>query len=241
MSYVDAIFDRDNDTIRVVERLPNGKRVFKDNPVKYNFFYEDPRGKYTSIFGTSLTKVTCHSTKDFRKEVNMLQGKKLFESDLNPVFAHLSEHYQDVDPPKLNVCFFDIETDFCKDRGYAPPDDPFLPIASIGAYMQWCDKMYVLAVPPKTMTMETAKLMFADMPEVELFEKESEMLTRFLDIIEDADVLTGWNSESFDIPFIVNRMIKTIEKMKLVGYVIGINVPRSVSSKSSARLLRRMI
>lgn len=212
MSYIDAMFDRDSDVIRVVERLPNGKRVFKDTPVKYNFFYEDPRGKYTSIFGTSLTKVTCNSTKDFRKEVNMLQSKKLFESDINPVFAHLSEHYQDIDPPKMNVCFFDIETDFCKDRGYAPPDDPFLPITSIGAYMQWCDKMYVLAVPPKTMTMETAKLMFADMPEVELFEKESEMLTRFLDIIEDADVLTGWNSESFDIPFIVNRMIKTIGK-----------------------------
>ena len=40
MSYVDAIFDRDADIIRVVERR-EGKRRFTEYSVKYTFYFED--------------------------------------------------------------------------------------------------------------------------------------------------------------------------------------------------------
>ena len=56
MSYVDAIFDRDADIIRAVERR-DGKRKFTEYPIKYTFYYEDPRGKYKSVYGDSLTRV----------------------------------------------------------------------------------------------------------------------------------------------------------------------------------------
>ena len=213
MSYVDAFFDRDHDKIYVVERHKDGKRVFKDSQVKYTFFYEDPNGKFTSIYGTHLTKVTCNSNKAFRKELKLVpDGRKLFESDLNPVYAHLSEHYQDAEAPKLNVVFFDIETDFCKERGYSSPDEAFMPITSIGAYQQWSDTMVVFAVPPKTMSMETAELMFQDMPEVIICKDEKTMLECFIDFVQDADILSGWNSTSFDIPYTVNRIIKVLSK-----------------------------
>ena len=38
MSYVDAIFDRDADLIRVVERR-EGKRHFTEYPIRYTFYY----------------------------------------------------------------------------------------------------------------------------------------------------------------------------------------------------------
>ena len=41
MSYIDGYFDRGADLIRVVERQ-NGERVFKEYPIKYTFYYEDP-------------------------------------------------------------------------------------------------------------------------------------------------------------------------------------------------------
>jgi hypothetical protein len=90
MSYVDAIFDRQSDVIRVVERR-DGKRIFQDYPVKYTFYYEDPKGKYQSVYGDSLSRVVCKSTKDFRKEVAINKNKGLFESDVNPIFQCLSE------------------------------------------------------------------------------------------------------------------------------------------------------
>jgi DNA polymerase elongation subunit (family B) len=45
-----------------------------------------------------------------------------------------------------------------------------------------------------------------------LFDNEADMLDMFLDLIKDADILTGWNSEGFDIPYTVNRVIKTLSK-----------------------------
>jgi DNA polymerase elongation subunit (family B) len=38
------------------------------------------------------------------------------------------------------------------------------------------------------------------------------MLDTFLDLIQDADVLSGWNSEGFDIPYTVNRVTKVLSK-----------------------------
>ena len=37
-------------------------------------------------------------------------------------------------------------------------------------------------------------------------------LNTFLDLIQDADVLTGWNSEGYDIPYTVNRTIRILSK-----------------------------
>ena len=83
MSYVDALFDRDSDIIRTVERK-DGKRHFHEYQAKYTFYYKDPRGKYKSVYGDPLTRVVCKNTKDFRKEVAINKGKDLFESDINP-------------------------------------------------------------------------------------------------------------------------------------------------------------
>jgi hypothetical protein len=111
MSYVDAWFDRDNDVIKVVERNKNGERQFRDIPVKHTFYVKDPRGKFQSIYGDPVSRVVCKSTKELRKEQAVNSSKQLFESDINPIFVCLSEHYLNQDSPKLNVAFFDIETD----------------------------------------------------------------------------------------------------------------------------------
>ena len=74
MSYIDAVFDRDQDIIKVVERK-DGKRHFHEYPVKYTFYYKDPKGKHQSIYGDPLTRIVSKNTKDFRKEVAINKGK----------------------------------------------------------------------------------------------------------------------------------------------------------------------
>lgn len=209
--YVDAIFDRNSDIIRVVERQ-EGKRIFREYPVKYTFYYQDPKGKYRSIYGDPLVRVICKNTKDFRKEVAINKNKKLFESDINPIFQTLSEQYLNQDAPKLNICFFDIETDFDPERGFAPTDDPFMPITAITVHLQWIDQLITVAMPPKGLPLKDAQeicqkrwgdqcILF---PNSEAGERE--MLNLFLDLIQDADVLSGWNSEGYDVPYTVNRI-----------------------------------
>lgn len=212
MSYIDAIFDRNEDIIRVVERH-DGKRKFVEHPVKYTFYYKDPKGKHLSIYGDPLSKIICKNTKDFRKEIAINRDKTLFESDVNPIFQCLSENYLNQDAPKLNIAFFDIETDFDPDRGFADPADPFMPITAITVNLQWLDALITLALPPKTLTLEQAKHEVADWgDDVLLFTDEGDMLETFLDLIEDADVLSGWNSEGYDIPYTVNRVSRILSK-----------------------------
>jgi len=213
LSYVDAIFDRDSDIIRVVERR-DGKRRFTEYPVKYTFYYEDPKGKYKSVYGDPLSRIVCKNTKDFRKELAINANKKLFESDINPIFQTLSESYLNQDAPKLNVAFWDIETDFDPERGFAPVEDPFMPITAITVCLQWLDALITLAVPPKGLPFEQAQEMCKQRwgDQVILFtndadgDGERQMLQTFLDLIEDADVISGWNSEGYDVPYTVNRV-----------------------------------
>ncbi len=211
MSYVDALFDRDQDIIKVVERK-DGKRHYHEYSVKYTFYYKDQRGKYKSVYGDPLSRIVSKNTKDFRKEVAINRDKELFESDINPIFQCLSENYLNQDAPKLNIAFFDIETDFDPERGFADPADPFMPITSISVYLQWMETMICLAVPPKTLTMDEAKKTLEGIDNVMLFEKEGEMIDTFLTLIEDADILSGWNSEGYDIPYTVNRTSRVLSK-----------------------------
>ena len=212
MSYVDAIWDRDNDIVKVVERDPKQGRIFQNYPARYLFYYPDQRGKYKSIYGESLSRITCKNNKEFQKELRIHSSQRLFESDIKPVFRCLEDNYLGKDAPKLNVAFFDIEVDFDPERGYASPEDAFMPITAIAVHLQWMDTLVCLAVPPKKVSMESAKEMVKDFPNTILFETEAEMLETFLTLIEDADVLSGWNSEGFDIPYTVNRVIKTLSK-----------------------------
>ena len=212
MSYVDAWFDRENDIIKVVERNKKGEREFRDIPVKHTFYVKDPRGKFQSIYGDPVTRIVCKNTKELRKEQAINSGKEMYESDINPIFVTLSEHYLNQDAPKLNVAFFDIEVDFDPERGYSTPDDAFMPITSIAVHLQWLDTLICFAVPPKTLTWEQAHEEIKDFPNTMLFKTEAEMLDAFLDLIQDADILTGWNSEGYDIPYTVNRVTKALSK-----------------------------
>ena len=212
MSYVDAMWDRDNDLIKVIERDPIKGRTFHDYPARYVFYYPDAKGKHKSIFGESLSRVSSKSHKEHQKEQRIHNGHRLYESDINPIFRCLEENYLGQDSPKLNIAFFDIEVAFDPEKGYASPDDAFMPITAIAVHLQWLDTLVCLALPPKSLTLEQAQEQVKDFPNTILFETEHEMLDTFLNLIEDADVLSGWNSEGFDIPYTVNRVTKVLSK-----------------------------
>ena len=211
MSYVDALFDRDKDRIHIVERI-NGVRKYQEYPANYIFYYEDPRGKFRSIFDTPVSRFSSRNNKEFRKEMRMHTGKNLFESDINPVFRCLAENFLGADAPKLHTAFFDIETDFDPVRGFSSTEEAFNKITAITVYLDWLDQLVTLAIPPKSMSMATANEIAAEFDNTFMFEKEADLLNTFLDLIDDADVLSGWNSEGYDIPYTVNRVTQILSK-----------------------------
>lgn len=212
MSYVDAVLDSNADKIYVVERTAEGKRAYREYSTNYVFYYEDPRGKYRSIYGDPVSRFSTRKKAEFEKEKRIHRGKEMFESDINVVFRCLSDNYLGAEPPKLHTAFFDIEVDFDPERGYSPTDDPFNAVTAISVYLDWLEQLVTLVIPPKHMSDETAQDLIKDFPNTFLFRSEIEMFETFFDLIEDADVLTGWNSEGYDIPYTVNRVTRIMSK-----------------------------
>ena len=211
MSYIDALFDREHDRIHVVERR-DGVRKYQEYPANYIFYYDDARGKFRSIYGTPVSRFSTRNNKEFRKEVRIQSGKQLYESDINPIFRCLEENYKDQNAPELHTAFFDIEVAFDTERGFSPVEDPFNPITAISVYLDWLDQLITLVIPPRHMSVETAQEIAAEFENTIVFTDEGEMIKVFLDLIEDADVLTGWNSEGYDIPYTINRCTRVLSK-----------------------------
>lgn len=211
MSYVDAIYNKEKDLIHVVERI-DGVRKYRDYPAKYVFYYQDPKGKYTSIYGEKLSRVAVNTNKAFEKEKRIYSHKRLYESDLKPVFRCLEDNYLNGTDPTLNVCFFDIEVAFDKNKGFADPSDPFNPITSITLYLGWLERLITLCIKPDTMHQADAEAICAKFDNTVLCNTEHEMLELFLSLIDDADIFSGWNSEGFDIPYMVNRITRIMGK-----------------------------
>ena len=93
MSYIDALYKKDEDKIYVVERDPKKGRVFVEYDARYLFYYPDARGKHRGMTGEPLQRVICQTNKEFIKEQRIRSNKQLYEHDINPVFRCLEENY----------------------------------------------------------------------------------------------------------------------------------------------------
>jgi len=210
--YIDAFLEREKNTILVVERDKNGKRAFNNFSTKYVVYWPSPRGKYPNIYGELCEKFQTSKIKEFQREVNVLPKVKLHESDINPIFRCLYDNYKGLPVPNLHVAFFDIETDFDPARGFSTPDDAFNPITAISVYLNWLDRNFTLVIKPKGMSVEDAQAICEKFEDTVLCSDEKELLDMFLRLIEDADIMSGWNSEGFDIPYIHNRIVQILGK-----------------------------
>lgn len=216
----------ESENVRVVERV-NGKRVYREFQPDYHFYLSDSRGTYKSIYGDSVKKVVPQSFTEKQKLIKSGSGNvRRWESDVDPVFRCLENNYHNSDTPALNIAFFDIETSFDKESGWSDPSDASNYITAISVHLQWIDEIICLAFPPETLTWEEASVIADEVGNTVLFRTEAEMLNAFIDVIEDADVLSGWNSEVYDIPYIVNRIKKVLGKHEVRRLCLWDQIPK---------------
>ena len=222
MSYISTA--RQGEQIFVWERV-DGERKLVTYPTPYYFYTQSSNGKYSSIYGEKLTRFDFNNGKDFRaaRQEKISDGVKLFESDIPPELKVLSEHYYGATPPELHVTFLDIEVDTIQEIGFATITNPYAEINAIAMYHQWLNKLVVFALVPDNATCEvpkagTAEQSFIDAmndispidPDIEVyiqfFVTEKQLCLAMVGEFEDSDVLCGWNSDFFDIPYIAKRL-----------------------------------
>ncbi len=205
-NYIDAIYDKNAEEVIVWEREQGSSQRFtKRYSAPYYFYVKDDQGEFTSIYGDKLKKEKFSNRSDFESACKRHYTK--FESDLSPEEKILMEHYYEKDAPILHYSFLDIEVDYQKELGFASPENPYAPINAITFFHQWKKEYVTFAVPPKSWNgLDWNKELDKTLPsKVTLYKTEAELLKAMLIEIEDSDVLSGWNSEFFDMPYMVRR------------------------------------
>jgi DNA polymerase elongation subunit (family B) len=153
-----------------------------------------------------------------RQECDSNQVEK-FESDIPPELKVLSEHYYNKSAPTLNVTLLDIEVDYNREVGFSSVANPYAVVNSIAMYHTWENRMIAYAIPPNETP--TEEEFIAKMNEIEPLPKdvdievhfckdERELLLYVLAEIEDSDMLCGWNSDFFDVPYLGKRMLQVL-------------------------------
>lgn len=205
MSYISAY--QAGSKVVVWERTADG-RITKEYPAPYYFYAEQEKGKYTSIFGKKLGKITCKSRDDLKEAVQSCndEGIATYESDLSPELKVLAQHYYDVPHPKLNITFLDIEVDYDPLIGFSSTTDPYAPINAIAIHHYWKNESIVFAVPPPGWDPTTFDESLRELSTIILCKDEKDLLKKFIEVIADSDCLSGWNSDLFDIPYIIRRL-----------------------------------
>ena len=224
-NYVAAWMDYKADAVVVLERDSDGNLFRKKYNPPYYFYVPDESGEYTSIYGDKLIKAEFDNKDAYNAAKNEFKVK--FESDFSPTKRVLMDYYYNRPAPLVNFAFFDIETDYTKSIGFAGPQNPYAIINAVTIYQSWTKKFKTYAVPPlvngirwteipgntvdsvygKLNELIDAKQLRQDIiPEIVLFNTEYELLQAMLEDLQDADIISGWNSEFYDIPYIAERL-----------------------------------
>lgn len=219
-NYVGAYYDWDTDAVMIWERDENGRRVVAHHAPHY-FYVPDENGSYKSIYGDTLTKLVFDSKDEFTQAGRQYSRK--FESDIAPLYKVLMNEYYGLDTPTVHYAFIDIEVDYKSKLGFSSPENPYAPINAVTIYQSWTKKYITYAVPPKGWKKpDNFEQILDDLwaehklgfkRELTICTTEAELILAMVYDIQDADIISGWNSEFFDLPYIMKRIERVNPKL----------------------------
>jgi DNA polymerase elongation subunit (family B) len=188
----------------IVRGYEDGKR-FNDR-IEYKPTLFVPAKKQTdwrSVEGNYLEPMTFGDIRDAREFIDQYDDIPNFKiyGMTQYDYACIHDNFTtDYDPDKVRVVNFDIEVE--SEEGFPEPELANQKVISITASIN--GQYYVLGTQPYTPK--------ADNVTYEYCADEKQLLGRWIRWLRkvDPDILTGWNIRFFDIPYLINRIKKTL-------------------------------
>lgn len=188
-----------------VKEYRNGKKKWVQRDFSPNLFVRDIDGEDAiDIYGHKLKRIHLDSiseARDFVKELDEasrdLFGYRKYETQFI-----CSAGYRESIPDEYSIVYHDIETEV--HDGFPDPSIAKEPINMI-TLLQRGGKRYALT----TCEVKKEKIDKEFGIETMMFSSEAEMLRHFIYLFSEeleTDIFVGWNSEKFDLPYIVNRI-----------------------------------
>lgn len=157
-------------------------------------------GKYKSLYGDELDKVTAFDERD----------PTLFESDVDPAMRTLIDKYLDSDDPSTGHKVVIIDIEVSSESGFPDILKADKTITAIAMFDQAGKKYYSFVLDPES------KISGSVTTELETrsYKCEDTLLSEFLTKWEEIQptIVTGWNINKFDIPYIYNRIRAVLGK-----------------------------
>ena len=218
--YRNVIYDAKNEVCKLFTWDKSGNRVNYDMSFNPYVYYESSgKSDGLSIFNTNVKKRKFRTNYDRYKFVKDCGVKRVFENIPCEQQFLIDQFWDKNETPEfteneLKILFIDIET-------YSPdtfPDveNPTHPINVITIYDTIRKKFYSWGTKPWEHT--DIKTNNADINKNDIIyyhcKTETEMLTRFIEYVKAdyPDIITGWNSELFDMPYIITRMGRILDE-----------------------------
>lgn len=180
--------------------LWDDKSGYQTFPYRKYAYRKDPYGQYRSMYGDKLTRIS-----KWEKD----ESDELFESDVPETTRVLVDIY-DNDIPSVGhrVLTFDIEVEMIS--GLPNTKEAQNEITAIAAHDGATKLFDVFVLDKERKVKNNAKNFSKDGREVTLhiFDNEKNLLLAFLNYYQEIDptILTGWNIDFFDIPYLYNRI-----------------------------------
>ena len=222
IGYRNVAYDPRQELIRLFTWDKNGSRIAIDSTYHPYIFLESNAGQdATSIFKTKLKKKTFKNQFEKSKYLRESGITRVFEN-LSPAQQFLIDNFwqtnEDVSFSQfpLKLYFLDIET-------YSVDDFPNIDTANhtinvITIYDTLAKKFITWGIKPYSKISADHIFIYC--------KTEKEMLEKFISFFEKdfPDVVLGWNSVLFDLPYLINRIRllfneETVARLSPVGRV----------------------
>jgi DNA polymerase elongation subunit (family B) len=181
------------DDVKGLIKMPYKKYAYKKNAY----------GSKVALDGTKVEKVTDWDEADIKRGW-------IYESDIRPEVRTLIDLYSDSDDISTGhrEMFFDIEVE--TEGGFAQTDDPWQPLTSI-AFHDVATKQTVAIIIDKEKNLKSYQ---KDSLILEVVETEQELILKFLQYYTELKptILSGWNIDFFDVPYLYGRIHKVLGK-----------------------------
>jgi len=187
----------------LVRGYNNGKR-FSDK-IEYNptLYLPSKDGEYQTLDGQSVTAVsqgTMRDATEFMKRYEDVDNFKVYGSTNFP-YVYINEAYPgkvDYDPSQIKIANIDIEVG--SENGFPEPASASEPITAITFKID--GHFYVFGCGDFNNYRDDVTYMKCN--------DENNLIMRFLDMWEQTspDIVTGWNIQFFDIPYMNNRITR---------------------------------
>jgi len=202
-------------------RTKDNEKEFYEIPLKENdfYWYESASTENKIIESISDLQLKIGNFKD--RDITL----KGYGSDTSITTLHAVDYFlqniEEAPTTNKNLLHFDLEVYTFKDKIFPDPSKSMYPISAISFRMSDQEKsqIYLLNIKDEIDPRIDDILKSKKYETMTMFTDEYVMISAFLSKIRELnpDFIAGWNSNSFDMPYLVGRMKKLNVQMKALS------------------------